>query len=108
MTFVELLVLPPFGPGLLTLRAVMVMEGGVGTGDGDGDFFDKSTGCASAISTWSSKRRGDGAFMGLVDGPGGEITDDVECGDWKKRCTFNWWSIEGDEMERLLGVGVLR
>lgn len=76
-----LLLLVPLGAGLLTLRAVMVIEGGLGIGDGDGDFFDRSTGCASAMSTWSSMSRGEGAFIGLDAGPGGEATDEVECGD---------------------------
>lgn len=103
-----MLLLLPFGAGLLTLRVVIVIEGGWGIGDGDGDFLDRSTGWASAMSTCSSMRRGEGAFMGLDEGPGGEATDEVECGDWKYRCTLSWWSMGGEDTGRPFGVGVLR
>lgn len=83
------------GGGLVTFRAVIVIEVGgcgCGTGDGDGDFFERSTGCASAMSTCSSIRRGEGA--------------DVEWGDWKYLCCC--WSMGGEDTGRPLGVGVLR
>lgn len=74
----------------------------INCGDGDGDFLDKLRGASAAMSTWSSIKRGEDVGVTVdecgerpprfivapptpnnVGTTGGDIEDDVECGDWK-------------------------